>query len=51
MNPVAFSIFGLGIMWYGILIALGVIAAIPAGLTGWILNRYWIYSCMHFRRL
>lgn len=28
MNPVAFSIFGLDIMWYGILIALGVIAAI-----------------------
>ncbi|MGE5629155.1 MAG: prolipoprotein diacylglyceryl transferase [Solirubrobacterales bacterium] len=28
MNPVAFSVFGLDIMWYGILIALGVIAAI-----------------------
>jgi len=28
MNPVAFSIFGLDIMWYGILIAFGVIAAI-----------------------
>lgn len=28
MNPVAFSIFGVDIMWYGILIALGVIAAI-----------------------
>jgi phosphatidylglycerol:prolipoprotein diacylglycerol transferase len=28
MNPVAFSIFGLNIMWYGILIALGVIAAL-----------------------
>ena len=27
MNPVAFNIFGLNIMWYGILIALGVIAA------------------------
>ena len=28
MNPIAFSIFGLDIMWYGILIAIGVIAAI-----------------------
>mgnify|MGYP001451750769 CR=1 FL=1 len=28
MNPVAFSIFGLDIMWYGIIIAFGVIAAI-----------------------
>jgi phosphatidylglycerol:prolipoprotein diacylglycerol transferase len=27
MNPVAFNIFGLNIMWYGILIALGVVAA------------------------
>jgi len=27
MNPVAFNLFGLNIMWYGILIALGVIAA------------------------
>jgi phosphatidylglycerol:prolipoprotein diacylglycerol transferase len=27
MDPVAFNIFGLDIMWYGILIALGVIAA------------------------
>ena len=28
MNPIAFSIFGLDIMWYGIFIAIGVIAAI-----------------------
>lgn len=28
MNPVAFSIFGLDIMWYGVLIAAGVAAAI-----------------------
>lgn len=28
MNPVAFNIFGLDIMWYGIIIAFGVIAAI-----------------------
>jgi len=28
MNPIAFNIFGLDIMWYGVLIALGVAAAI-----------------------
>ena len=27
MNPVAFEIFGLSIRWYGILISMGVIAA------------------------
>lgn len=31
MNPVAFSIFGIDVMWYGILIALGVAAGIYFG--------------------
>lgn len=42
MNPVAFEIFGVSIMWYGIFISLGVLAAILY--SGYMLKRSGIYN-------
>ena len=42
MNPVAFEIFGISIMWYGIFISAGVLSVILYG--GLMLKRYGIYD-------
>ena len=46
MNPVAFNLFGIQIMWYGIFIATGVMAAIVT--TVLFLKRAGIYNEDHF---
>ena len=42
MNPVAFEVFGISIMWYGIFISAGVLSVILYG--GLMLKRYGIYD-------